>query len=289
MDRLQRGHGGTLTVTLYDANGVAADPGAGDGTADVTDSAGVAVSGSPFAAVHGGANSGQYTITLPSTLSVLDTYDVMWHFPGGSFRPTQFELVGAFLFAIPELWTFDTQLNNPSLYTPALVRAIRAGVEECFEHEKVGRVAFRPRGSRDHLDGTGTNAIMVDHTRPTRVVSSKIGTTALTGPELADLKVYPFGKIVRDTMGSWTRGNLNVELFYEHGLASVPAPIHIAALRYARHLIVKSAFEINDRATAVLTDAGGYRLTIAGRDGWTGLPEVDSVLKSWTKATPGFA
>lgn len=287
MDRLLRGPGGTLTVTLYDANGAPADAGAGNGTAVVTDSAGVAVAGSPFTAVHG--STGQYTITIPPALTVLDLYDVVWTFADASTRRTQFEIVGAFLFAIAELRTFDTELSNATTYPAALITAARAAVEECFEYEMVGRAAFRPRGARDLLDGTGTYTLMVENTLPLRVISAKIATVALTSSELTDLRIYPTGMIRRDQMGYWTRGNRNVEIFYEYGYASVPAPIHIAAMRYARHLLVKSAFEANDRATAVFTDAGGYRLTIAGRDGWTGLPEVDSVLKQWTRSTPGFA
>jgi hypothetical protein len=63
-----------------------------------------------------------------------------------------------------------------------------------------------------------------------------------------------------------------------HGYEAVPEPVRRAGLIYARTLLIRSAMEQSDRATAVFTDIGGYRLTIAGRDGPTGIPDVDAVL-----------
>jgi hypothetical protein len=60
-------------------------------------------------------------------------------------------------------------------------------------------------------------------------------------------------------------------------------------MKYARYLLLNSVLDQNERATAVFTEASGYRLTIAGRDGPTGLPEVDAVLQQFGRKVPGLA
>jgi hypothetical protein len=289
MNHVLRGAGATLQLFVYDANGDLANGPAGAMTADVKDSAGVAISGSPFTVTNPPATTGTYLVALPTTLALLDTYDVTWHMGDASLRYSQFEMVGGFLFSIADLKAFDTVLAEAA-YTAAKITAARDAVEETFEHPQVGRVAFRLRGSRDHLDGTGKDSIMLEHIEPTSIVSVKVNGVAFSSAELADLRLYAHGKVTRDQLGAFGHGVGNVEVFYTHGLASTPAPVHIAAKRFARYLLVETAFGINERSSGVFTEGGtGYRLTIAGRDGWTGLPFVDSVLKQWTRRAPGFA
>ncbi len=142
MDRILRGAGGTLTVTLYDSAGTPADAGAGNGTAAITDTAGVAIAGSPFAAVHGAANSGQYTVTIPASLTVLDTYSVAWTFPDASTRATAFDLVGGFLFTIADLRGFDLAGLTSMLSVPLTWNDIVVGV---LNVQTVATRRFTPR------------------------------------------------------------------------------------------------------------------------------------------------
>lgn len=290
MNHVLRAAAAQVQLFTYDSNGTLANGPGGAMTADVKGSDGVAVSGSPFTITNPPAATGTYLLNLPAALATLDTYDVTWHLGDGSLRYSQFEMVGGFLFTIADIRAFDATLANATNYPAQKITDVRDAVEETFEHEQVGRVAFRLRGSRDKLDGTGTDTVILNHVEPTAVISAKVNTIAFTSPELADLRLYATGKVTRDQLGAWGHGVDNVEVFYTHGLITPPAPIHIAAMRFARYLLVEAAFGISERSSGVFTEGGlGYRLTIAGRDGWTGLPFVDSVLKQYSRRVPGFA
>ena len=76
----------------------------------------------------------------------------------------------------------------------------------------------------------------------------------------------------------WTAGVGNVAVLYEHGRRSPEAPVKRAGIRLAKSVLLPSPLTADERATAVFTDIGGYRLTLPGRDGPTGLPDVDAVL-----------
>ena len=289
MNHVLRAAAATVQLFTYDATGALANGTAGGMTADVKDSAGVAIAGSPFTITNPPAATGTYLLPLPAAQAAMDVYDVTWHLADGSARYTQFEMVGGFLFTIADLQAFDPVLAG-STYTPAKILAVRDAVEETFEHEQVGRAAWRLRGSRDLLDGSGTDTVMLNHVEPRSVVAASVNGVALSSTELADLRLYDTGKLTRDQLGAWGHGVNNISVFYVHGFASTPAAIHIAAMRFARYLLVESAFGIAERSTGVFTEGGtGYRLTIAGRDGWTGLPYVDSVLKQYSRRSPGFA
>ena len=282
MDQILRDAGGTITLANYDAAGDPADiNGTEAPTVAVTDSGGITVAG--FTPSRTGP--GVFEATLPANLETLDVYDVIWSWTNGQSRRTQFEIVGAFLFAIAELRAIDPILTDETKYPDANVRDYRAAVAERFE--KIAGLSFTPRGGRATLDGQGAPSLILPHVEVSSVVQIKVDGTALSSGDLASVKVYPHGQLVWDG-GTFAKGIRNVEVLYEHGLKTVPRSIARAAMRYTRYLLAPSPFE-SERATAVFTEAGGYRLTIAGRDGETGLPEVDAVLADWTRAKAGFA
>jgi hypothetical protein len=287
VDRVLRNSSPAISVILYDSTGNPANPPGGAITADVKDSAGVAITGSPFAVTNPPLVAGVLTFTIPAAaLDVLDLYAVTWNISDGSKRRTQFEVVGGFLFTEAELRAFDSELTDPP-YTDERVRVARQVVEEVFEDPRVTGVAFRPRGRRARLNGTGTSDLVLPDPLPHAVPSASIDGVALTAGELADLVLYDHGTVARKT-GLWTAGRRNVVILYEHGWAGRPAPINEAALKYARHVLARVAMG-SDRATVQFTDIGAFRLSVAGRDGWTGLPEVDAVLKqfAWARARVG--
>lgn len=268
------GSGATISLQTYDAAGLAADAGTGAGTCAITDGAGAAIAGSPFTPAHTNG-TGLYVVTLPTTLTQLDTYKAVWvtTVPAGT---TYFEVVGGFLFAQAEVRAFDTAL---AAKTSAQIVAVREVVEERFE-AVTGR-AFSSHGRRFTLDGNGSCELMTYQVGLASVVSASIGTTALTAPQLAALVAYGDGRIVRSDGGLWSWGSRNVALLTVHGTLTAPAELHRAGLQYARHLLLTRAME-TERATAAFSDLGGWRLTIAGRDGPIGIPDVDAALKPWT-------
>lgn len=288
MDRILRSTPATVTLNNYDATGALVNPPGGAMTADVKDSAGVAIAGSPFTVPNPPGVTGVLSFAIGAgVLTVLDVYTVTWHYTDGSTRTSEFEVVGGFIFTIADCRAFAPELAGtatPLVATTTIVQ-IRNQVEEKFEAQAITDRAFRPRGRRVTLDGTGTRKILVPDGDLRTVVSGSISGTALTAGDLADLDVKSFGLVTRKSVGGWGSGVDvgDVELLYEFGLDQPPAEINRAALEYAFHLLFKSALE-TPRATAVFGEYGGYRLSIAGRDGPTGLPNVDAALAQWARA-----
>lgn len=280
MDRILSGAGGTLSIVLYDSAGAPSDAGGGNGTVAITNGAGAAIAGSPFTATHGA--TGNYSAAIPVTLTPLDTYRAVWTFPDTSTRTTYFEVVGGFLFTVADVLAFDQALAAKT--APAVVN-VREIVEERFE--RVAGVSFTRRGTRVSVDGSGTDRLLCNVLELQALTGASIDGTALSAPDVADVSAYPIGLLVRDSGGIWTAGNRNIDLWVEHGYAAPPAPVHRAALTYAKHLLLNRALE-TERATGISTDVGFMRMTIAGRDGSTGLPDVDEVLAEYGRLGAGM-
>lgn len=66
---------------------------------------------------------------------------------------------------------------------------------------------------------------------------------------------------------------------YRYGLTEVPERVSEAVLMLAAYYLRPSATP--DRATGESTDAGFIRYTLAGKDGATGLPEVDAAIEQF--------
>lgn len=278
MDRVLRGTSASLEIVTYDANGDPVDSGAGNGTANVYDGAGTEISGSPMVATRTAV--GTYEIVLPSTLVALDTYSVTWSLPDGSTQFSEFEVVGSFLFTQAELRAMDPVLASETDYPDATLIDARDTAEQRFT--EVAHVSFTLRGSRFVLDGSGTTKLTLPAHQLQAVLSCTIGGAAVTP---SDLTIYEHGTLYRES--GWIAGHGNVSVHVEHGYLAVPAPIRRAGLLFARTYLLRSALEQSDRATAIFTDLGGYRLSIAGRDGPTGIPEVDAILAQFGRDRAG--
>jgi hypothetical protein len=287
MDRILKGVGGTVRLLNYDTNADLADAGGGNATVAVYDSTGTAVAGSPFTGTR--SVVGTYDMTLPTSLVTLDQYQAVWTMPDASTRETWFELVGSFLFAIKELQSLDAVLADETAFPVASLVEARENAEQRFE--EVANVSFTQRGARLLLDGNGTvdyrgdGHITTGRQQLYAVKSCSILDVAM-GSELANLVVHRHGTVTR-VSAAWPLGTGNIKMLVEHGFRAVPESVRRAGLLYARTVLLRSAIEQSDRATAVFTDIGGYRLTLAGRDGPTGLPEVDAVLAQFGRRPAG--
>jgi hypothetical protein len=283
VDRVLKQAPATLQVLNYDDAGNLLNV-AGVWTATVVDSAGVAIAGSPLAVTNPAV--GTYEAVLPAQ-TVLDTYDVTWNVPDGSKRSAQFEVVGSFLFTLAELRAFEAGFTDVAAYPVATLVGIRSAVEERFE--EVTHVSWTLRGRREFLSGEGRARIFPRSYEIRRLVSARMDGVALSAGDLADVAVFPFGMLERKTGGVWNAGARNIEVLYEHGWPVPPMPIKRAGMRLARSEAIKTILGgSNERATAEITEMGSFRLSIAGREGPTGIPDVDAVLDQFGKGEPGW-
>lgn len=275
MRRLLQNAAGDVSIQLRDSAGdvVAAD--SDTVTVVIVDSAGDALS-SGTAVPSGTGATKLYSYPLSKTdTATLDRYTVTWTATvagAESEFTTYYEVVGGFLFAINQVRAAEPTLENTTKYTSDRIREVREQVEDVFE--SACRTAFRPKGRRVRLDGNGDTTLTLPDLYPRSIYSATIDGVDVT---LSEIVLYEAGFAKLDNGSSWTAGKGNVVLHYAYGLDAPPEPIVEAAIRYAVTRLVKSP--VNERATSESTDVGTFRLATAGRDGQTGYPEIDAVLK----------
>ncbi len=89
---------------------------------------------------------------------------------------------------------------------------------------------------------------------------------------------------------AFPRGIANVVVEYLAGENAMPADLRLALKRYVRYLVLNTNARIPDRATALTTEFGTYRLGQA--TAWerpTGISEIDSVIQRYGFRVPSFA
>jgi hypothetical protein len=247
----------SVSYAVTDADGTEVDT--GSATPD----------GDAFTATVDAQDEGVYTVTWSAT----NYTDV-----------TTFEVVGGFIFDLPELRALDPDLTIAKFPT-ARAKQIRERVEAEFERI-VGR-SFTPRTKtiETTYDGTGSVWLQVFDVRS--VVSVKVDGDAAT-----DLTEFPLDAsgflTVPETFTSASGSGsvaddaaLSVRVAY--GFPAVPDDVKGAALLRARGLLASDVSAIPDRATSFVADNGGqFVLATAGLRGWeTGVPEVDAVIKRY--------
>lgn len=277
MERALRDAAHPLRLALDDADGEHLSATAV--TVAVTDSAGVAVAGSPFTAVQDDARTWVWETSLPAaSAGVLDVYDVVWTATIGATterRRTQIEIVSGFLF---ELAALREALGVDQARVPGwMLRRARDAAEDLFEHQT--RPSFRRRGRRITLDGPGGPLLPVPDLYPRRLVSATIDGTALSAGQLAEVAPYEWGAFDWEE-GTWTAGRRNLNVFYEHGYDQVPEHIERAALTLAKSYLQPASAPAN--ATSETTGEGiTFRLVVASPDAPAGIPAVDAVLSQY--------
>lgn len=225
-----------------------------------------------------------------SLLPNLDTYQITWTGVVGAEAQewvTDVELVGGYLFEIADLRKEDRAFADTTKYPTDLLRMVRTAAETVIEGKKAANVAFVPRGRRVRISGPGVydrntaeSGINVEDFETRSVYSASVGGTALTNDQVYAL-ICDDNTIWRsDAM--WPVGRKNIVIHYEHGYGRPDPAITRAALMLAREYLVKS--DIPGRATATSIGDQMFRLTIAGRDGVTGIPDVDAAIKDCGRA-----
>lgn len=282
---LLQGVAGKLRFVNLDQDGVPA-PAAGAVTVRVVRADGTEVlpAGS---ATTAGAGTGEYERALTAAqLGTLDQLTVTWTDAGdGSVHVTVAEVVGAFLFSVAQARASDPTFVDAT-YPTAEVVEVRALVEDVIEsavEQALGRrVAFVPRFRRAVLSGNGLDTVdLPDYFVRTIRSATITGEAAFTSTELEDL-VAASGQMV-STLRTWTRGNRNVAVAYEHGMDGGPPIIQRAGLLLFRAWL--PAF----RSTSTAGVSGIKSLSVEGlslgfdspKGDTTGIAEVDRLISSW--------
>lgn len=293
----------TLTHTFYAPGTETLTDPTGTPTYAVTAADGTAVA-SGNATVAGGG-TGRVTASLAGQAAT-NLLTVAWTATVAGASLTEYdtvEVVGGFLFTIPEGRASDTSLADTERYATADLEWARAATE--WELEHICDRAFVARYAYVTLDGTGTNRLLLQHPdvgRSVRDVRSPIRAismatevdetfTAFTAGELADVAVSRDGELRRASWDAFTRGWSNVKVGYEYGQqAPIPADLKNAALTRFRVWANVRRSGIPDRATSYTTvDGSTYRIALPGAYA-TGIPDVDAVYSRYSmRARTGTA
>lgn len=281
MRRVRRDAAAQITAAVTDPDGETLATDATAAEVAVTRSNGDPVTGSPFTVTEP-LDTGELSIDLPAAaFDALDTLHVEWTIarPSGDQVVTaQVQVVGGFLYEARQLRArYPKELGDASKFTPATVRENRDQIHDLFDDACY--VSFVPAARRVRYEGIWSQLLPLEDLEIIAVREILIDGVALTVEELAEVTVLAdTGHLIRSA--GWCNGTRKtVEVLYEHGLPSVPGDIEYAAMLLAKNTIQPSSTP--SRATSISTDNGSFRLSTAGRDGRTGIPEVDAALERY--------
>lgn len=238
-----------------------------------------------------------------ATLPKLDTYTLVWSATVAGVLnewSTSLDLCGGYLFEIADLRSFDRAFADTTRYPTETLRKVRTWVEDLIEGKHAARVAFVKRGRRVVMSGNSPDLnkgfypllygndfrdLIVPDFEVRSLYSASINSVALTDTELAGIAIND--NILYRGAGvqwpAWPYGKNNLSFHYVHGRDRVPGAITRAALLLAREYLVKS--DLPARATATSIGDQLFRVTIAGRDGVTGIPDVDAAIEQFGRTS----
>lgn len=274
MDLLLVDTTGSVALQVYNQAGALVDMDAAP-TVTVKDGGGATLS--TGTATHTG--TGSYAFPIAPT--VLDELTIVWDgaiSTNDAVFTTHAEVVGSVPLVPADIRAVDEDLADTAKYPDAKVQS---AIEQAWETiEKGMRVAIVPRGHRETVDGSGSTSQLIDKLECTQVYSATVDGATVN---VAGLRPKRHGAIINPS--GWPYDSV-VELHYRHGLTATPEPVLAALITLTVDRLVTRATPA--RATSLSTDVGAFRLTIAGRDGWTGIPDVDAVIEQYGLAV-GFA
>ena len=247
-----------------------------DETPMVVPSVSVTVKDASGATVYtGSATSSGTTWTASLPAQPEGVYTVSWQAGTTATDADRFEVVGGYLFTIPEARGSDMDLADGARFPAAEVKHYREVVEEEFE-TITGR-SFTPRVKRLDFLGDGTQSYIAPLFDITELKSG-------TGPDgalsLSGWVVSPSGML--QAPFELVEGQAYT-LTVSYGFPFTPDDVKRAGLLRLRSLLTAERSGIPDRATAfVAAEGGNFTLATAGRNGYeTGIPEVDAVLNRY--------
>ncbi|MFC7979507.1 hypothetical protein ACFUT3_30280 [Streptomyces cinereoruber] len=202
-------------------------------------------------------------------------YTAEWQAGQVATDTTAFEVVGGFLFTLPEARRSDMDLADTARFSTAELKHYRNVVTE--EFETITARSFVPRTARVEVEADGSPSLYLGHFD----VSALKGIDGPSGPvDLAGWSVTSAGFVKAPFE---LRDGDRYRVAFRYGFALVPEDVKRAALLRLRSVLTAERSGIPDRATAfVAAEGGNFTLATPGRNGYeTGIPEVDATLKRY--------
>lgn len=196
--------------------------------------------------------------------------DAEWYADGSkdAVARTKFEIVSQHYFTLDDLRNYGNGTDDFSTEPEEKLWAVRQAATETFERN--AKRSFVHRCGKTRIYGT-----------PTFVELDDCDVYEITSPKQAqlvsDCQVKIQGNYKNDTG----------HVLYKYGADQMPARVSLAVLDLAAYYL--RADVASSRAVGEATDAGFLRFTIAGRDGATGLPEVDAAIQQFGRKRYGVA
>lgn len=290
--RILRNTAADIEVTVTDSEG---DPVIFSGTPTVSVVHGE--TGAAVASDEASVNDGTLSFTLtPAMTATVKPLVSTWlgTVAGQEMQWTTYhEVVGDLLFTVPQARAFDKgALSNDERYPAEVISAFRDVVAESFED--VAGIAPGARYRREVLDGGWHSDLWLSKVTCIRVLGIETreqgskSWTAFTSDELDDVTLKENGWLVRETLGTWPRGAQNVRVEYEYGWQPIPEEIRQAALYLTRDRLAGTDLPRN--AIGQVSELGTFTLSTPGmRGSYYGLPQVDEVLRRYSRRLPGVA
>lgn len=187
------------------------------------------------------------------------------------------EVVGSFLFSVPQARASDSYLTDKAAFPSDEIRKYREVVEAEFERITSRSFTTRIAERRFVADESPEFVSLIPDAQ--RVESVSINGTRVD--DISGWSVTPMGKVIAPTGATHDGDALIVRIRY--GFTHAPADVSRAGTIRLRSLLAAEDSGIPDRATTWQPQEGGtFRLATPGQGKWrTGIPEVDSTLKNY--------
>jgi hypothetical protein len=219
--------------------------------------------------------NGVYTVTIPNDKATQGVYTARW--TGTGYQETSsFEIVGGFLFTVPQARAGDVELEDTARFPAADIRGYREVIEA--EFERITGRSFTPRTAIVEFQADGTDTAYVG-------LHDCAALVALSGPNgaltVADYHLDDSGLL--SGLQSFCEGD-RLTAVIDYGFRVVPDDVARVGILRLRTMLAAERSGVPDRAvTFVAAEGGNFTLATAGRSGWeTGIPEVDATLSRYT-------
>lgn len=224
---------------------------------------------------------GVYTITISAALLSQGVYTARWTGTGYT-ELSSFEIVGGFLFTVPQARAGDVELEDAARFPAADIRGYREVIEA--EFERITGRSFTPRTAIVEFQADGTDTAYVGLHDCSALVSLRgpDPVTGVVGPLVVSDYQLDSSGLLSGLQGFCEGTRLTAAIDY--GFRVVPDDVARVGILRLRTMLAAERSGVPDRAvTFVAAEGGNFTLATAGRNGWeTGIPEVDATLSRYT-------